>query len=75
MAKTFVYYINILFKGIYNMTMTDLLQKLEEARSLLDGSKDEMANDAFDTINMLISDIENDGVEGNDGYTILQGGY
>tara|TARA_R110002050_G_scaffold201188_2_gene336395 strand:- start:525 stop:698 length:174 start_codon:yes stop_codon:yes gene_type:complete len=57
------------------MTMTDLLQKLEETRSLLDGSKDEMANDAFDTINSLISEIENDGVEGNDGYTILQGGY
>ena len=57
------------------MTMTDLLQKLEEARSLLDGSNDEMANDAFDTINSLISEIENDGVEGNDGYTVLQGGY
>ena len=57
------------------MTMTDLLQKLEEARNFLDGSNDEMAVDAFDTINMLISDIEKDGVEGNDGYTVLQGGY
>ena len=57
------------------MTMTDLLQKLEEARNFLDGSNDEMATDAFDTINMLISDIEKDGVEGNDGYTVLQGGY
>ena len=55
--------------------MTDLLQKLEEARNFLDGSNDEMAVDAFDTINMLISDIEKDGVEGNDGYTVLQGGY
>jgi len=45
------------------MTIHDLLQKLEEARSFLDGSKDEMAKDASDTINVLISDIENDGLE------------
>jgi|TARA_A100001391_G_scaffold78344_1_gene50664 hypothetical protein len=57
------------------MTIHDLLQKLEEARSFLDGSKDEMAKDASDTINVLISDIENDGIEGNEGYNVLQGGY
>ena len=57
------------------MTIHDLLQKLEEARSFLDGSKDEMAKDASDTINVLISDIESDGIEGNEGYNVLQGGY
>jgi len=57
------------------MTIHDLLLKLEEARSFLDGSKDEMAKDASDTINVLISDIENDGIEGNEGYNVLQGGY
>ena len=31
--------------GENNMTIHDLLQKLEEARSFLDGSKDDMAND------------------------------
>ena len=75
MAKTFVYYIIILFKEIYNMTIHDLLQKLEEARSFLDGSKDEMANDAHDTINSLIYDVETDGIEGNEGYNKLSGGY
>ena len=68
MAKTFVYYIIILFKEIYNMTIHDLLQKLEEARSFLDGSKD-------DTINSLIYDVETDGIEGNEGYNKLSGGY
>ena len=57
------------------MTIHDLLQKLEEARSFLYGSKDEMAKDASDTINVLISDIESDGIEGNEGYNVLQGGY
>ncbi len=57
------------------MTIHDLLQKLEETRSFLDGSKDEMASEAFDTINNLISDIESDGIEGNEGYNVLQGGY
>ena len=40
--------------------MTDLLQKLEEARGFLDDSNDEMASDAFDTINGIISDIHLD---------------
>ena len=57
------------------MTIHDLLLKLEEARSFLDGSKDEMAKDASDTINVLISDIETDGIEGNEGYNKLSGGY
>ena len=57
------------------MTIHDLLQKLEETRSFLEGSTDDMAKDAFDTVNVLISDIENDGIEGNEGYNVLQGGY
>jgi len=57
------------------MTIHDLLQKLEEARNFLDGSEDEMARDAHDTINTLIYDIESDGIEGNEGYNVLQGGY
>ena len=57
------------------MTIHDLLQKLEEARSFLVGSKDEMANDAHDTINSLIYDVETDGIEGNEGYNKLSGGY
>jgi hypothetical protein len=61
--------------GENNMTIHDLLQKLEEARSFLDGSKDEMASDAHDTINSLIYDVETDGIEGNEGYNKLSGGY
>jgi hypothetical protein len=57
------------------MTIHDLLQKLEETRSFLEDSTDDMAKDAFDTVNVLISDIENDGIEGNEGYNVLQGGY
>ena len=57
------------------MTIHDLLQKLEETRSFLEGSTDDMAKDAFNTVNVLISDIENDGIEGNEGYNVLQGGY
>ena len=73
-GQTFVYYINIQL-GENNMTIHDLLLKLEEARSFLDGSKDEMANDAHDTINGLIYDVETDGIEGNEGYNKLSGGY
>ena len=57
------------------MTIHDLLQKLEEARSFLDGSRDDMAKDAHDTINSLIYDVETDGIEGNEGYNKLSGGY
>ena len=48
------------------MTIHDLLLKLEEARSFLDGSKDEMANDAHDTINGLIYDVETGRLEEQD---------
>ncbi len=57
------------------MTIHDLLQKLEETRSFLEGSTDDMAKDAFNTVDVLISDIESDGIEGNEGYNVLQGGY
>ena len=57
------------------MTIHDLLQKLEETRSFLEGSTDDMAKDAFDTVNGLIYDVETDGIEGNEGYNKLSGGY
>ena len=50
------------------MTINDLLEKLEEVRFTLDNCSDENARDAFDTVNMVISDLENDGIEGNEGY-------
>ena len=34
-----------------------------------------MASDAHDTINSLIYDVETDGIEGNEGYNKLSGGY
>ena len=48
------------------MTMRDLIIKLEECRSNMDGLKDDMARDTHDTLNELIHDIETDGLEGNE---------
>ena len=48
------------------MTMRDLIIKLEECRSACEGSKDDRVNDAFYTLNELISDIENDGLSGDE---------
>ena len=45
------------------MTTQDLIQKLEECRSSLEGHNDDMVNSTFWTLNELISDIENDGIE------------
>ena len=42
------------------MTTQELIQKLEECRSNMENSKDEMAQDTFDTLNQLIYDLEND---------------
>ena len=36
------------------MTMRDLIIKLEECRSNMEGSSDELAQDTFDTLNMII---------------------
>ena len=49
--------------------MQDLLIKLEECRNNMDDSKDEMAQDTHNTLNDIISEIENDGVESNEYYT------
>ena len=51
------------------MTMQELIQKLEECRSACEGSKDDGVNDAFWTLNELITDLENDGMEGNEYFT------
>ena len=48
------------------MTTQELIQKLEECRSNLENSKDEMAQDTFNTLNQLIYDLENDGISGNE---------
>ena len=47
------------------MTIKELIITLEEARNHLDDSKDwnDRANEAYYTINGIISDIENDGIE------------
>ena len=47
------------------MTIKELIITLEEARGHLDDSKDynDRANEAYWTINGIISDIENDGIE------------
>ena len=50
------------------MTINDLLEKLEEVRGTLESSNGDEMTEAFDTVNMLISDLENDGIEGNAGY-------
>ena len=51
------------------MTMQELIQKLEECRSACEGSKDDSVREAFWTLNELISDLENDGMEGNEYFT------
>ena len=50
------------------MTINDLLEKLEEVRGTLESSNGDEMTEAFDTVNMLISDLENDGIEGKEGY-------
>ena len=58
------------------MTVQELVTKLEECRSNLEGSNDDMAQDTFCTINELISDLETDGIDTNDGINrVYQGGY
>ena len=45
------------------MTTQQLIIKLEECRSNMEDSTDDLAQSTFDTLNMIISDIENDGLE------------
>ena len=58
------------------MTVQELVTKLEECRSNMEGSKDDMAQDTFWTLNEIISDLETDGIDTNDGINrVYQGGY
>ena len=48
------------------MTTQDLIIKLEECRSNMEDSTDDLAQTTFDTLNEIISDLENEGVIGNE---------
>ena len=48
------------------MTITELVIKLEECRSNMEDSTDDLAQMTFDTLNELISDLENEGIIGNE---------
>ena len=50
------------------MTVQELLQKLEECRYNVEDSSDDRARDTFDTLNEVISDIENEGISGDPEY-------
>ena len=45
------------------MTIQELIIKLEECRSNMENSTDELSQSTFWTLNEIISDIENDGLE------------
>ena len=51
------------------MTTKDLIIKLEECRSNMEGVKGDIAQDTHSTLNDIISEIENDGIESNEYYT------
>jgi len=58
------------------MTVNELVEKLEQVRRFVEGSDDDNVRQAFDDVNELISDLENDGIESNDGFRkVYQGGY
>tara|TARA_R100001463_G_scaffold113389_1_gene168499 strand:+ start:577 stop:753 length:177 start_codon:yes stop_codon:yes gene_type:complete len=58
------------------MTVNELVEKLEQVRSFIEGSNDDNVRQAFDDVNELIYDLENDGVDSNDGFRkVYQGGY
>ena len=51
------------------MTIKDLIQKLEECRYNVDfDSSIDGVRDTFDTLNEVISDIENEGISGDPEY-------
>ncbi len=51
------------------MTMRDLIIKLEECRSNMESVEGDLAQDTHNTLNDIISEIENDGIESNEYYT------
>ena len=51
------------------MTMRDLIIKLEECRSNMESVEGDIAQDTHNTLNDIISEIENDGIESNEYYT------
>jgi hypothetical protein len=58
------------------MTVNELVEKLEQVRSFIEDSNDDNVRQAFDDVNELIHDLENDGVDSNDGFRkVYQGGY
>ena len=58
------------------MTINELVEKLEQVRNFIEDSDDGNVRQAFDDVNELIYDLENDGVDSNDGFRkVYQGGY
>ena len=61
------------------MTANDLLEKLHECRDNMENSKDDLDQTTFDTLNALISEIEDCGIENNDSFNsgrrVFHGGY
>ena len=58
------------------MTINELVEKLEQVRSFIEDSNDDDVRQAFDDVNELIYDLENDGIDSNDGFRkVYQGGY
>ena len=48
------------------MTTQDLIIKLEECRSNMVDSTDDLAQSTFDTLNSIIAEIETEGLSGDD---------
>ena len=58
------------------MTVNELVEKLEQVRRFTEDSNDDNVRQAFDDVNLLISELEEDGIESNDGFRkVYQGGY
>ena len=58
------------------MTINELVEKLEQVRNFIEDSDDSNVRQAFDDVNELISDLEQDGIDSNDGFRkVYQGGY
>ena len=65
----FYSYIIIIVNRGNNMTVQELVIKLEECRNYMEGSDDELAQSTFDTLNEVIHTLENDGIDGNEYYS------
>ena len=58
------------------MTVNELIDKLEQVRRFTEDSNDDNVRQAFDDVNELISDLDQDGIDSNDGFRkVYQGGY